>query len=64
MIKASDSVEDLLEKYPSINGFLLQKGIVCVKCGEPFWGKLEDLIQNKGLDVDKTVAELNRFIEE
>jgi len=62
MIKASDSVEELLEKYPTINRFLLQKGIVCVKCGEPFWGKLEDLIKSKGLNVDDVIADINRFI--
>lgn len=59
MIKPDDSIEELIEKYPGINGFLLERGIVCVKCGEPFWGKLEDLIKNKGMDVDALIRELN-----
>ncbi|MCP4633465.1 MAG: DUF1858 domain-containing protein [candidate division Zixibacteria bacterium] len=62
MIKSSDSVEELLENYPTINTFLLQKGIVCVKCGKPFWGKLGDLIKGKRLNVDDLIADINRFI--
>ncbi len=60
MIKPSDRIEKLLEKYPGINAFLLEKGIVCVKCGEPFWGSLEQLIKSKGMDVDEVINHLNQ----
>jgi hypothetical protein len=60
MIKPTDSVEELLEKYPGLNQFLLEKGIVCIKCGEPFWGPLEQIIRNKGMDVDEVLAEINK----
>ena len=59
MIEPGDSVEELIEEYPGLNGFLLERGIVCVKCGEPFWGKLGDLIENKGMDVDSLMKEIN-----
>jgi hypothetical protein len=34
-----------------------------VQCGEIFWGTLEELIKSKGIDVDKTVAEINAELE-
>jgi hypothetical protein len=64
MIKADDSVEELLEKYPGINQFLMKKGVVCVKCGEPFWGRLGELIEAKGLNVEEIMRELNREFSE
>lgn len=63
LIKASDSVEELLEKYPGINRLLMEMGIVCVRCGEPFWGTLETLIKNKGLDVDSVIFDLNEKLQ-
>ena len=59
MIKASDTVEDLLKIYPEIDAYLIRKGIRCVVCGEPVWSTIGDLIENKGLDVDQVLAELN-----
>ncbi|HDL02657.1 MAG TPA: DUF1858 domain-containing protein [candidate division Zixibacteria bacterium] len=59
MIKAEDTVEDLLKDYPDIDAYLIRKGIRCVLCGEPVWSTIGDLIQNKGLDVDKVISELN-----
>jgi hypothetical protein len=63
MISADDNVEELLEKYPGINRFLMKRGIVCVQCGETFWGPLRQLIEEKGMDVDQIVNELNANFE-
>lgn len=64
-IRASDSVEELIERYPGLVGFLMDHGIVCIKCGEPYWGALGDLIRNKGKDADSLIATINdRFAEE
>jgi hypothetical protein len=57
-----DSVEELVERYPSLVGFLMDREIVCIKCGEPFWGSLKELVQNKGKDVDRIVAEINEHL--
>jgi hypothetical protein len=60
------SVERLLEEEPGAADWLLQRGIVCLRCGEPFWGTLAELLKNKGYspaDVEKIVAELNAFLE-
>ena len=59
MIKPSDTVEELIEAYPGINSFLMERGIFCIKCGEPIWATLEEMIKEKGLDVSETVDELN-----
>ncbi len=63
MIKSDIHVDDLLERYPELNVFLSRRGIICVQCGEIFWGTLEELIKSKGIDVDKTVAEINAELE-
>lgn len=59
MINPDIHVDDLLERYPELNVFLSRRGIICVQCGEVFWGTLRELIESKGLDVDHVVAEIN-----
>lgn len=63
-VKASDSVEELVEQYPQLVSFLMDRGIVCIKCGEPFWGTLEDLVKNKGKDVNQILEQINSFLRE
>ncbi len=60
MITPDDHVEDLLEKYPQANRFLMRKGIICVQCGETYWGTIGELIREKGLNQDQIIDELNR----
>lgn len=59
MIAATDLVEELVEKHPDLAAFLMQRGIGCIRCGEPVWGTIGELIRAKGLDVDSVLAELN-----
>lgn len=59
MIEPSNTIEELLEQYPGINKFLMNKGIFCIKCGEPVWATIEEMIKEKGLDVEKVISELN-----
>jgi len=59
-------IEDLLEKYPQSQQFLSQKGIVCIRCGEPVWGSLEEQMEEKGFsknDMNTIILELNEFIK-
>ncbi len=58
-ITADEQVEDLVERIPEAVGLLMRKGIVCITCGEPYWGTLGKLIKEKGLPVEETIAELN-----
>ncbi len=37
-------VEDLVEKYPEAVGFLSRHGVRCIRCGEPLWCTLGELL--------------------
>jgi len=61
-------IEEILEKYPTAQEFLskTKKHIVCVMCGEPVWGSLEELMQGKDFSceqIDTIIKELNKFIQ-
>ncbi|MEJ2628639.1 MAG: DUF1858 domain-containing protein [bacterium] len=59
-------IEDLLDKYPQAQQFLSRKGIVCIKCGEPIWGTLEEQIKEKGFsenELNKLISDLNEFLK-
>ncbi|MCF8218262.1 MAG: hypothetical protein K9I29_05180 [Bacteroidales bacterium] len=61
-IKRNISIEELTDNYPFSVSFLREKGIVCIVCGEPVWGTLEEVAKSKGFDdagIDKLVKELN-----
>jgi len=60
-------IEEILEKYPTAQEFLSKKNIVCVMCGEPVWGSLKELMQDKEFSddqIDTIIKELNEFIKE
>lgn len=61
-IKRNISIEELTDNYPFSVSFLREKGIVCIVCGEPVWGTLEEVAKSKGFDdegIDQLVKELN-----
>jgi len=47
-ITRDSSVEELTAEYPGVAGFLVEVGLPCVVCGEPFWGTLAELANQKG----------------
>lgn len=58
-------IEDLIEIFPGAVTFLMEKGIRCLRCGEPAWGTLEDAAREKGFDTDninRIVNDLNMLI--
>ena len=62
MITKEIEIEDLAKDYPKAVGLLLKKGIVCIQCGTPIWGTLEEVAQRKGVeDLDALIAELNEL---
>ncbi|MFO7890600.1 MAG: DUF1858 domain-containing protein [bacterium] len=59
-------IEDLLKNFPQAQQFLSKKGIVCIMCGEPVWGTLEEQMEEKGFSknkMDTLITELNEFIK-
>ena len=55
-------IEDLIK--PDSVVYLMQKGIRCLRCGEPIWGSLESAAKEKGFkekEISKFVAEINNL---
>ncbi len=42
-------IEELVEALPVAVRILAEKGIVCIRCGEPYWGTLKELAAEKGI---------------
>ncbi len=64
MITKQISIEELVEKIPASVAFLREKGLVCILCGEPVWGTLEQLAKSKGFtdeQIETVVEEVNRL---
>ena len=58
-------IEDLVIILPQSVSYLREKGIRCLRCGEPIWGTLEEAAVEKGFnenDVDKFVEDLNSHL--
>ena len=59
-------IEDLVSILPDAVGYLRNKGIRCLRCGEPIWGTLNDAAKEKGFtdnEIEKFTAELNRLAD-
>jgi len=49
-IDADTPIEDLVERHPHAVRILSEFNIVCIRCGEPYWGTLGELAAEKGVD--------------
>ncbi len=64
MFTKNISIEDLIEDFPKSVSFLAEKGIRCIKCGEPIWGTLEEACLEKKFtqeSIKNIVKELNNL---
>jgi len=56
-------IEDLVKEYPLAVGFLTRQGIRCIRCGEPLWCTLGELLEEEGVeDLQQFIIELNSFL--
>lgn len=62
-LEAAELVEDALRLHPRLAALLLERGVVCVRCGEPVWGTLGETIAKKGLAVEPLLRELERALK-
>ncbi len=63
-IKKEIAIEDLVNVLPASVKYLSEKGIVCIACGEPVWGTLEEAAREKGMEkeeVENLVRDLNKL---
>ena len=64
-INRDTTIETIVEQHPQLIRPLRDLGIVCIRCGEPIWGTLEEVALDKGLvDVDAIVNQLNQTLDE
>jgi len=64
MIDGNIYIEDLVRDYPEVIGPLSELGIICIACGEPIWGTLEELVNKKELNnLDEILDQLNKIID-
>lgn len=57
-------IEDLVADFPESVTYLMEKGIRCIRCGEPSWGTLESAAREKGFndsDIEMFVNDLNKI---
>lgn len=62
MITKDITIEELIDRVPDSVSFLREKGLVCILCGEPVWGTLEELAKSKGFSseqIDEILTQLN-----
>ena len=43
-------IEELAVSYPEAVGFLTKNGVRCIRCGEPVWGTLGELLETEGVE--------------
>jgi len=56
-------IEDLVAEFPEAAGFLTKRGVRCIRCGEPVWGTLKELLEEEAVkNPQKLVDELNDYI--
>lgn len=59
-------IEELVSILPDSVTYLMEKGIRCLRCGEPIWGTLENAAVEKGFtqeNIQRFVDELNNLYE-
>lgn len=63
-ITADIQVEDLSREHPESVGFLTRRGVRCIRCGEPVWGTLGELLEEDLVEDPRSLLEeLNAFLE-
>ena len=48
-VDADTPVEELVAQLPASVRILREYDLVCIRCGEPFWGTLGELAADKGV---------------
>lgn len=57
-------IEEILEKIPGAAGVLRRHGIVCLACGQPVWGSLEENARRAGIeDLQAVLDDLARGLD-
>ena len=66
-INADTTIEDLVNQFPVSVRFLMEKGIRCLRCGEPIWGTIGEAAIEKGYSQNSLpglIEELKSYLKE
>ncbi len=62
-ITRNTAIDELVRICPKAIGLLIEEGLPCVVCGEPFWGTLGELATSKGWNdpaIEQLVSKLQQ----
>lgn len=63
-VKLEMPIEDLIDTHPKSVRFLSERGVRCIRCGEPLWCTLGELLEEDGIrNPQELVEELNQYLE-
>lgn len=63
-IKRDTTIEEIVEDNPKAVKYLMENGIHCIVCGEPVWGTIEEVAEDKDFsdkEIDKIIRDLNKL---
>lgn len=66
IVKRDTEIEDLVREIPDSVTYLMEKGIRCLRCGEPIWGSIEKAAKEKGFsdqEIETFLKDLNHMCE-
>jgi hypothetical protein len=49
VISLTMPMEDLVREHPGVVPALVRRRVVCIQCGEPVWGTLEEALSRAGI---------------
>jgi hypothetical protein len=62
-VSLDTSIEELAQQHPAAVGFLTRHNIRCIRCGEPLWCTLGELLKDEGVSNPRQLLEeLNTFL--
>ncbi|KAF5076878.1 hypothetical protein DSECCO2_156240 [anaerobic digester metagenome] len=64
MITKDITIEELVDRIPESVQLLSKRGIICILCGEPVWGTLDELAKSKQFtneQINEIVLEINKL---
>jgi len=59
-----NTIEEIVLEKKEVVKYLMEKGIRCIRCGEPIWDKLKDVLTKKGFSTfeqQKILDEINNL---
>jgi hypothetical protein len=62
-VTRNTAIDELVNICPEVIGLLIEEGLPCVVCGEPFWGTLGELAASEGWNdaaIDRLVSKVQQ----